>query len=174
MAIIHRDIMDVELNNGTVFRTFAQRSICEGDNRGNRFGLRVLLDGEVQDISTCTVTGFFIRSDGVTLVLEGEVEDGAAIVELPPAAYAKEGNFSLAIKVSRGNVTTDTMRIVDGTVVNTTTAKVKDPGNILPDLSELAEELSKIEQAITILNSLVLTPEKIVETRYRLIVTEGA
>lgn len=172
MAIIHRDIADIELRTGTVHRTFAHMAICEGDNRGNRYGMRVFLDGEQQDISTCTVTGFFIRSDGVTLVLEGEVEDGAAVVELPPAAYAKEGNFTLTVKLSRGNVTTDSIRIIDGTVVNTTTGKVKDPGGILPDLTELAEALSQIEDAVVILNGLSITPEQITETRYRMVMTE--
>lgn len=171
MAIIHRDIMDIDLKNGTVCRSFAHRAICEGDNRGNRYGMRVFLDGEQQDISNCTVTGFFIRSDGVTLVLEGEVEDGAAFVELPPAAYAKEGNFTLTVKLSRGTVTTDSIRIIDGTVVNTTTGKVKDPGGILPDLTELAQELSQIDDAIEILNGLSLTAEQITGTRYRLIMT---
>ena len=172
MAIIHRDIIDIELSKGSVHRSFVCRSICEGDNRGNRYGMRVFLDGVQQDISNSTVTGFFIRSDGVTLVLGGEIEDGVAYVELPPAAYAKEGTFTLTIKLSRGTVTTDSIRVVDGTVINTTTGKVKDPGSILPDLTELAEELSQIEGAITILNSLTLDAEQITGTRYRLVMTE--
>ena len=144
MALYHEDIIDIELNAGTLARSFLNRSIGSGDDLANRFGVRVFRDGvPVQLSGTCT--GYFIRSDGGTIVVQnGAISGNVAYVTLTDICYATEGNFSLAIKVTSGGETV-TMRIVDGTVSRTSTGAWVDPGTILPSIEDL---LAAIESAV--------------------------
>lgn len=146
MAINREDIIDIDLKSGNLFRNFMNHAIGEGDINGNRFGVRVFRDGEAVSLSGCTVTGYFIRMDDQTVVCPGEKNENMAYVILPQNCYAKEGNFTLAIKITGGEIT-GTMRIVDGTVVNTTTDAVLDPTGVIPDIDELITVIERAEDA---------------------------
>lgn len=144
MAIYKQDIVDVELNSGSVHRSFTGNIIGGGDEAANRFGVRTFRNGEPEDIGG-TCTGYFIRSDGATVVINNGVVDGnTAYITLPDTCYAVEGNFSLAIKCTGGSVI-GTLRIVDGTVARTTTGSPIDPGTVIPSIEEL---LAAIDEAV--------------------------
>lgn len=173
MPYIHRNnIVDIDLNkSGTVFRSFANHCIGEGDVKGNVFGFRCLRNGEVQDLSSCTVMGYFIRADGYTVVMTGGVnENNIAYVRLPASCYVVEGNFTLAVKIYSGEEA-GTMRIVDGTVVNTTTNAVIDPGGVVPDLSDLMAVIGRAEAAADYISGMQIGTSVLNGTRYRLNVT---
>ena len=51
MAIYHEDIVDIELESGNIHRSFAKHSIGSGDAAANRFGVRVLRNGEAVDLT---------------------------------------------------------------------------------------------------------------------------
>lgn len=142
------DIVDIELSTGTVHRSFVNHVICEGDARHNRYGARLFRGGLPVDLTDAQVTGYFIRPDGNTVVIDGGlVESGnLARIRLPQACYAYTGNFTLAIKVHRGNLT-GTVRIVDGTVMDTTTGAVVDPGRTIPDIDALLAAMAAAEAA---------------------------
>lgn len=146
MAIYKRDIIDIELENGNIYRSFMHHAIGEGDINGNRFGVRVFRNGEAVSLSGCIVTGYFIRADEQTIICPGETDGNIAYVPLLQSCYTKEGNFTLAIKITGGGVT-GTMRIVDGTVVNTTTDAVLDPTGDVPDIDELMAVIERAEDA---------------------------
>ena len=146
MAIYKTDIADIELNGGSICRSFLNRTIGEGDINANQFGVRVLRGGEEVNLNGVTVTGYFIRPDGSTVVLNnGQTAEGSvAFVTLEQTCYAVEGQFSLAIKLT-GSGVTGTMRIVDGVVSNTTTGTIVDPGTVIPSIEDLIEA---IEEAV--------------------------
>ena len=139
MAIYREDFVDIELTKGTIHRSFCNRAIGEGDQLANRFGVRLLRNGEPEPISG-SCAGYFIRPDGDTVVITGEVEGNTAYVDLPQACYTYEGQFAMAIKVTSGDAT-GTMRIIDGVVANTTTDTLVDPGTIIPSIEELLDEI---------------------------------
>ena len=168
----YEDILDIDLNNANqMHRSFLSRSIGEGDYNGNRFGVR-LWQGDQPATMTTSCIGYFIRSDDVTLVIEGVISGNVAYVELPQAAYAKEGNFTLAIKLGGVGVST-TMRIVDGTVSETTTADISDPGAAIPDLEQLMAIIAAAEAAAEEIDDFVITASLIEGTRYEITVTKG-
>lgn len=142
MAIYREDIVDIDLANTSIRRTFIPQMIGEGDIYANRFGVRVLRNGEPEDLTGVTCTGYFIRSDGGTIPLTGVVGIETAFVSLTQQCYAIEGQFSLAIKLTGGGVT-GTMRIVDGVVSNTMTGNAVDPGTIIPSIEELIEAINE-------------------------------
>ena len=140
MAFYKEDIVDIELQSGTIHRSFLNHSIGSGDDDANRFGVRAFRNGVAENIGG-SCTGYFIRTDGATVVITGGVVSGnVAYVTLPETCYAVEGVFSLAIKCSGGGVT-GTLRIVDGVVSRTTTSALVDPGTILPSIEDLIDDI---------------------------------
>lgn len=143
MANYKEDIVDIELENGNLHRSFLKHSIGMGDALANRFGVRAFRNREpVQLAGTCT--GYFIRADGATIAVTGTIDGNVAYVTLTDTCYAVEGYFCLAIKVASGGETV-TLRIVDGTVNRTSTNASVDPGTIIPSIEDL---IATIEAAV--------------------------
>ena len=173
MAIYREDIVDIELQSGSVFRSFTQKTIGEGDANGNRFGVRCFRNGQPVSLAGSTVLGHFIKPDGNTVEIDGGAVTGnTAFVTLPGNCYTVEGNFTLAIKLSGGGVT-GTIRIVDGTVVNTTNGSIIDPGtgSIIPDLSAYATAVAAAEAAADAVFGITVTTELISGEDYAVVVT---
>lgn len=170
MAIMKRDIIDIDVKSGSIHRSFLNKMIGGGDEDGDRFGMRLLDDGQPVSLSGASCIGYFIRQDGATLVINGSISGGVAYVELPAAAYSIEGQFSLAIKIA-GTGYAGTMRIVDGTVVKTTTGNMLDPASEVPSLESLMEVISRAETAAEEIGDLSVTATKITGTRYKIAVT---
>ena len=170
MAYYREDIGDIELESGSVFRSFNNKMIASGDVSGNRYGVRLLKGGEPVSMTGAACVGYFIRADGITLVINGAVSGGVAYVELPAAAYAVGGNFTLAVKVS-GTGFAETMRIVDGTVVLTTTGAISDPSSEVPSLADLMAVISRAETAAAAIDNISVASTQISGTRYKIAVT---
>lgn len=157
MALYHSDIVDIDLESGTVHRSFSNRIIGEGDNNANRYGVRLFRNGEPANIGGSACQGYFIRrSHGDTVLIDGGTFQGnEAYVTLPQACYAYEGDFTLIIKLA-GTGITGTMRIVDGTVAQTTTDTMVDPGHVIPDISELLALIAEMETLVEEISDLGL------------------
>ena len=174
-AAYHDDIVDINLNSGTVLRTFMHHALCEGDIQSNRYGFRLYRDGVPVTIDGSTAMGYFIRHrTNETLVINGGTfADNLAYVVLPAACYAQEGGFSLVIKLV-GNGITGTMRIIDGMIVNTTSETMIDPGSQVPDLAELMAVIGRAEAAAETIQGLQISREQLSGTRYKLVITKAA
>ncbi len=138
MAIYHEDLVNIELQTGTVHRSFLMHSIGSADSAANRFGVRVFRNGEEVDLTGCTCQGFFRNSNGenIALTSAGTVDGNVAYVTLPQACYNYAGQFCLAIKLIGGGVT-GTVRIVDGMVDNTNTGGAVAPTETVPTYQEI-------------------------------------
>lgn len=172
MAIYREDIVDIELESGTVFRSFMNKSIGEGDENANRFGFRCFRNGEPVSLVGTAVIGHFTRADGNTEELTGTVEGNTAYVTLKKACYSVEGQFTLSIKLSGGGVV-GTIRMVDGTVVNTTKGAVIDPGGVIPDLADYLAAVDAAEEAAETVLGFSVTAELISGDDYAVVVTTG-
>ena len=140
MANYREDIVNIELSTGLIHRNFMNKSIGEGDKKADRFGVRAYRNGVPENLSG-TVSGLFVRADGVTVtVTDGYVSGNLAYVTLPDTCYAVEGYFTLAIKATTANDVT-TLRIVDGMVSRTSTDANVDPGTVLPSIRQLQAEI---------------------------------
>ena len=174
MAIYHTDIADIDLDSGTVHRSFAQKNIGEGDENANRYGVRLWRNGEPESIGGSTCMGYFIRhANGDTVTINGGTFSGQeAFVELPAACYAHEGGFSLVIKLVGGGVT-GTMRIIDGTVVDSMIGSTIDPGGVIPDLADLLAVIERAEDAAEIIAGISIYAQQVADDNYAIVVTTG-
>lgn len=148
MANYREDIVPIELECGTIYRAWMQKSIGEGDALADRFGVRVFRNGDpVQLSGTCT--GYFIRADGATIpVATGVISGNLAYITLIDSCYAIEGIFSLAIKVDNGSGEIVTLRIVDGVVSRTSTNISVDPGTVIPSIEDLIDTINNAVASI--------------------------
>lgn len=147
MAIYRNDIIDIEMGTGNIHRSFLNHSIGEGDNLANRFGVRLYRNGEPVNVEGATCQGIFMAPDGQNILVSGTDSNNQPIsgtsgnmawVQLPQACYNVEGQFSLAIKVVKENITA-TMRIVDGVVSNTGAEHIVIPVDTLPTTQEIID-----------------------------------
>lgn len=118
--------------------------LASGDNNANRFEAILMRNGEAVDITGATVTGYFIRPDGASVLCPGEAVGNNAAVGLPASCYTTAGRFSLAIKVSSTEIT-QTVRVLDGTIRLTQTDVVVDPDEKICSLSELLAMIDELE-----------------------------
>lgn len=173
MAFYKNDIIDIDLETGSVSRSFTNKTLGEGDVNGNRFGFRCLRKGTPVSLDGSMIIGHFTRADGNTVMIDGGAATGdTAFITLPEACYAIEGNFTLAIKLTGGGVT-GTIRMVDGTVVNTTNGVVIDPGSVIPDLSDYLAAVEDAEDAAATIYGISITASLISGEDYNIIVTKS-
>ena len=171
MALYHESIIDIDLEEQTVVRTFFNHALGEGDSLKDRFGVRLFRNGEPVELDGATCVGYFIRyPSGDTVVINGGTFSGnTAYVELPEACYVYPGRFSLVIKIASGDVN-GTMRIVDGYVADTLVGPMIDPGGVIPDLSDLLEIIERAEAAAEIIAGYSVTAELVSGENYNIVV----
>ena len=140
MAIYKRDIASINLETGTIHRTFLNHSIGYKDQKADHFGIRVFRDGEPVDLTGVSVQGVFMppQGDPIAITSGNIVSGNEAEVVLPQACYNYDGQFCLAIKlVDSNNSVTGTMRIVDGMVDNTHASGTVAPTGAVPTYQEI-------------------------------------
>lgn len=171
MAIYREDIIDIDLGKGSLDRTFMCKVLGEADLLGDKFGIRVLRDGQPVNLDGVSVTGQFIRADGYTVELAGEPFAGKSgsicWVILSYDCYIVPGVFKLIIKLTHSGVTT-TARIVDGTVTETVIGEIVDPGGVIPDLANWTALVERAEAAAATIESFDISVAQITGTRYRI------
>lgn len=146
MAIYKRDMVDIDLETGTIHRSFMNRSIGYKDNAADHFGVRTWRKGEAINLTGVSVQGIFMppQGDPIAITSGNIVTGNEAEVVLPQACYNYNGPFTLAIKLIGGGVT-GTMRIVDGMVDNTHASGTVAPTGTVPTYQEV---LSVYEQVL--------------------------
>lgn len=124
----HTHTLKVELNAGVV-RHYGGALLGSGDKNADMYDLYLYKDGEGAGFEATACTGFFIRPDGETVIIEGEVDGNVVSVTLPAACYAYPGSFKLAVKVSDSE-TEVTAAVIEGRVIETVTDTVADPDDV--------------------------------------------
>ena len=134
------DLVDIELNSGSLHRSWLNHSIGNADAKANAFGVRVFRNGEPVSLTGGSVQGYFRDSQGnnIALTSQGTIDGNVAYVTLPQACYNYDGQFTLAIKlINSSEGITGTMRIVDGMVNNTNTGSAVAPTGTVPTYQEV-------------------------------------
>lgn len=120
-------------------------NLFSGDNQGNLVGVTVTDAGEPATLSG-DVRGYFIRSDGNTVIMSGTIDGNKVTVVLPSACYTVVGQFSLVIKVGQVAVGACT-----GYVYQSNTDSTVDPEHVIPDIDQLLTRVEALEGRATTL-----------------------
>ena len=177
MAIFRKHIVDIDLHSGSVFRNFVCRAIAEGDASGDQFGVRVLKDGQEVSLSGATVSAFFIRADGATVVIDSSEKDGSTCwVTLPKSCYIEPGSFKLTIKLATGAENICAPIVFDGTVIDVASTPFIDPGSVVPnvDPDHYDAWVALVEAAAEMVELITIEETLITGTRYRIEATKAS
>ena len=122
------------------------RIFASGDGLAHIFQITVADNGVEQDLTGCSVQGYFIRSADDTVLITGSADGSVATVVLPAACYAVYGPFKLIIRVVNGS-TRSTVYVASGYVTRSSTDTIIDPGHVIPDITELLAQIDAMERA---------------------------
>lgn len=117
-----------------------------GDNLAHTWRVRVFDGGEAVALTGATVTGYFVRTDGNTVAVQGSVEGSTAIVTLAQACYAFEGDLKGMMRLTLGGKTV-TLSVLTLMVRKVLTDAIIDPGNVIPSLEDLLAQIEAMETA---------------------------
>ena len=126
-------------------------NIFSADAQSNKISVRILDGGQAASVSG-TVSGFVIRNDGATVIIDGTLTNNVASIVLPASAYTIVGTISICIRLISGNVKT-VVGACTGYVYQTSTDTIVDPGHIIPSLDELLAKIAACEAATTAANA---------------------
>lgn len=151
-----KDILDINLNTGNIYRSFITHSIGYKDGDADRFGIRAFRDGVPVDLSGVSCQGVFMAPNGAKIALTsyGTVSGNEAYITLPPACYDYEGQFCLSIKLS-GEGVTGTMRIIDGIVSDTGASGTVAPTDSVPTYQEIIAQYDAMVAATAAANGCI-------------------
>lgn len=148
------NLVDIDLNSGSIHRSFLAHSIGTADSKADCFGVRVYRNGEAVSLDGGgSVQGYFRNSQGTNIAISNSsyryISGNTAYIILPQACYNYEGPFTLAVKViNSGAGVTGTMRIVDGMVDNTNTGDAVAPTGTVPTYQEVLAVFGEMQDAL--------------------------
>lgn len=119
---------------------------ASGDKNAHIFELSLYRGAEEIDLSGASAQGYFIRADGYTVPIEGEISGNIVTLTLSEGCYYVVGNFNLIIKVSIGESRKSVFWGNDY-VVRSMTDAIVDEENVIPSLDELLAQISAAESA---------------------------
>lgn len=118
--------------------------LVTGDNLAHTWMVEVTNNHAPVDLLG-SVTAYFVRTDGSTVVQNGTIEKNFAIVTLPQACYAYEGDLKSIIRYVNGEEVI-TLSAVLFHVKSIVTDTIIDPGNVIPSLDELLAQVDKVQK----------------------------
>lgn len=136
-----------------------------GDNQGDQFNIAVSHGNAPQSLVGGSVTGYFIRiekgkkiEDCSTVTLNGSVADNIATVILPASCYVTPCRFVLTIKVNLSGQR-HAVYVANGTVLQSSTDILIDPGHTIPSVDQLLGYLATLEQAVSDAERVIIPAE---------------
>lgn len=117
-----------------------------GDNNAHTWRVIVLNGGEAAQIAG-SVVGYFIRTDGKTVAVQGGLDGHVASVMLAQECYALEGDLRAVMRLTSTDGTKVTLSALILTVRNMLTDSIIDPGEVIPNLDDLLAQIEAMETA---------------------------
>ena len=122
------NMFNVDLSEST-HTVMLRQMVCEGNNQANKIGVTVTDNGQAVTLGG-SCSGKVIRSDGVTVLIDGVIDGSTAYIILDGNSCAVPGMIVVSIDwVNGDNVTT--LLNACGVVTETQTGNVIPSGNVL-------------------------------------------
>lgn len=125
-------------------RVWAEALMLCGDNQAHTWRVAVREAGADVPLTGCAVTGYFIRADGQTVVVQGSAAGNVASVTLAQACYACEGELRAVLRMSKSGAVVTLSALVLRVRREITSAMV-DPGDVIPSLDDLLAQVAALE-----------------------------
>lgn len=124
-----------------------------GDKNAHTWNVTILDNGVPSKISG-GVTGYFIRHDGTTVYVHGNLEGNVASVTLDDDCYAFEGDLRAMMRIASGE-SIITISALLFQVRHGITDQIIDPGDTIPTLDELLAQIENVRSAASAVNDAI-------------------
>ena len=135
-----------DLSQPLRMETLRQPLYC-GDSEAHCVQVHLVRSGEAVDVSGCGAAGYFLRADGATVVIPGQVTGSVASLTWPRACYEVPGQFSFILRLTDAEGVQQTILALQGSVSLTATEAVVDAAAVIPSLDDLLRQIAALEQA---------------------------
>ncbi|MDO4483597.1 MAG: hypothetical protein Q4C54_03935 [Clostridia bacterium] len=125
--------------------TRLEGALFTGDSMAHTIAVTCLREG-VPVLPSGRAGAYFLRADGVTVPLTGEIAGREILVTLPESCCRVPGRFLLAIRLTEAEETL-TVFAMEGHVRSGKTDVMADPESIIPSLDSLLAQIERMEQA---------------------------
>lgn len=137
---------EVDLAKGFV-QTKVKSILATYDDLATVFSVKVLRNGQEENITGASCSASFKRSDDTTIPLVGSVSGNVASVTLSESCYRYAGKFEITIKLSLGGVKS-TIFIGIGSVYLSETDAILDEEDVIPSIADvIAQQQASIAAA---------------------------
>lgn len=117
------------------------------NSKAHTFAIEVKQGASAASLAGARCTGYFIRTDGVTVPIDGTVSGNVASVTLLPNCYAVQGCFELSVDLALGDVI-HTILHVDGSILRTRTNIMTNGGSAAQSFDELVSAVRGMDAAL--------------------------
>lgn len=132
--------------SATAPMVWPQALMLTGDNLAHTWRVKIYDKGLPAELSGAAVTGYFVRTDGQTVVVAGTIQGNTAQVIFAQECYALPGDIKGVLRLSHaGMVMTLSMLIFR--VRRELTDVIIDPGEAIPSLDDLLAQIATMEAA---------------------------
>ena len=138
----YEQIYDVDLSKGITQKDIGTL-VFEGDNNSIKVGSNVYNSGAPQQLSG-SIEGKVIRQDGGTVYYVGTISDNTGYITLTEAAFAYPGPIEIFVRIVSGQDRI-TIGAFKAKAKRTDTGKAIDPGQPVPGIAELAEDVEELK-----------------------------
>lgn len=138
----YEQIYDVDLSKGITQKDIGTL-VFEGDNNSIKVGSNVYNSGVPQQLSG-SIEGKVIRQDGGTVYYVGTISDNTGYITLTEAAFAYPGPIEIFVRIVSGQDKI-TIGAFKAKAKRTDTGKAIDPGQPVPGIAELAEDVEELK-----------------------------
>ena len=123
-----------------------------GDNQAHRVRVQLQMNGAAVSPEGVTAAGYFMRSDGRTVYMEGTVDGSTAEVVLSDECYRYTGAFTLILRLT-GEVQNMTVLALRGTVAASTSETVITSTKEIYNLTDLLDQLTDLNDMAALLTA---------------------
>lgn len=136
----------VDLARG-VQKTIIRQVLATEDNLAHTFHIACTRNDAAEDLTGATVSGYFIRADGVTASLTGSAKGNVVSVTLDQTCYKVEGRCNLIVKLTKDGAVS-TIFWGEGNVSPSQTDTIIDDGEITLSLEEMLAKVAEAEARV--------------------------
>lgn len=142
----------VDISQGCLETTLGlantKNALIQGQSYAHQLNVAVINAGTPVELSGVCTTNFLRQADSSTVTVAGTINGNVASVEFPSMVYAMTGMLTITLFIG------DTAIIrIETSVRMSGTMSIVDPGNILPNVTEMQQIALEAEQATVTANT---------------------
>lgn len=124
--------------------------VCQ-DYKANRLAFEIY-DGDEPYSPSGSCVGLVKRADGAAVPITGVVSNNLLYIDLPQEAYAIEGPVTVVVRSVTAAAKT-AIFFGYGNVLNGESGTIINPGNVIPDITDLLAAIDQMQQATAAANA---------------------